>query len=108
MKISSTVMTLAGLVSADLDGSVIHRNGCVWPDDDVLAGINKMTYADDAYANFNGLSATGLDNPYAEGTTVCFEIKKNTHDSLDELFSNVFYNLYLKSDLLVTFWQNGF
>lgn len=70
MKISRTVMSLAGIVSANLDGNTIHRNGCVWPDSGVLSSINKITYADDPYANFQGLSATGLDNPYAEGTLI--------------------------------------
>ena len=70
MKISRTVMSLAGIVSADLDGNTIHRNGCVWPDSGVLSSINKITYADDPFANFQGLYATGLDNPYAENTLV--------------------------------------
>ena len=58
-----------------LDGATSHLGGCVWPETGVLG--NKMTFADDPYAKFNGKDKSGLDYPYAEGDEVNIFVKNN-------------------------------
>lgn len=67
MKISISLLP-AIVICQDVDGGTAHLGGCIWPDTGVLG--TKMSHADDPYAKFESLGATGTGSPYAEGTEI--------------------------------------